>query len=228
MYPRINELLQGLHDRNISTYLVTNGQHPDAIDDLIPVTQLYVSVDAPTPASLEAIDRPLFKDAWDRLRKSLMLVRKKRQRTVARLTIVKGWNSDEIDGYADLIALGQVSFVEIKGVTFCGTSDASNLNMSNSPWHHEVVEFADKLRKRLQVLTERGGGDPPPLYGLACEHKHSCSVLLARKDQFAYEKEDGSTGWKTWIDYDKFQQHADEFKKSGKVFQIEDYVDETP
>jgi tRNA wybutosine-synthesizing protein 1 len=111
MYPRINELLQGLHDRNISTYLVTNGQHPDAIDTLIPVTQLYVSVDAPTPASLEAIDRPLFKDAWDRLRRSLQLVRKKRQRTVARLTIVKGWNSDEIDGYADLIALGQVSAI---------------------------------------------------------------------------------------------------------------------
>ena len=69
MYPRINELLQELHRRTISTFLVTNGQHPDAIDTLVPVTQLYVSVDAPTPDSLEAIDRPLFKDAFERLKK---------------------------------------------------------------------------------------------------------------------------------------------------------------
>jgi hypothetical protein len=100
--------------------------------------------------------------------------------------------------------------------------------MSNSPYHHEVVQFADKLRQRLQVLTERGGGDPPPLYGLACEHKHSCSVLLARVDQFAYDMEDGSRGWKTWIDYEKFQKHALKFKEDGTHFEIEDYVAPCP
>jgi hypothetical protein len=30
-------------------------------------TQLYVSVDAATPETLKAIDRPLFEDYWDRL-----------------------------------------------------------------------------------------------------------------------------------------------------------------
>jgi hypothetical protein len=40
MYPRINELLSELHERKISTFLVTNGQHPKAIEDLIPITQL--------------------------------------------------------------------------------------------------------------------------------------------------------------------------------------------
>jgi hypothetical protein len=34
---------------------------------------------------------------------------------VARLTVVKGWNSDELEGYAQLIALGHVSLVEVKG-----------------------------------------------------------------------------------------------------------------
>ena len=80
------------------------------------MTQLYVSVDAASPASLEAIDRPLFKDAWERLKRSLVLVRKKGQRTVARLTLVKGWNAEEIEGYANLIALGQVSLVEVSEV----------------------------------------------------------------------------------------------------------------
>ena len=113
MYPRIDEFLADLHNRSISTFLVTNGQHPTAIGNLRPITQLYVSVDASTPETLEAIDRPLFKDAWDRLRTSLKSLKDKGQRTVARLTVVKGWNSDEIEGYAKLIALGHCSLVEV-------------------------------------------------------------------------------------------------------------------
>jgi tRNA wybutosine-synthesizing protein 1 len=115
MYPRIDELLGDLHSRRISTFLVTNGQHPSAIAGLRPITQLYVSVDAPTRESLIAIDRPLFSDAWERLSQSLESLRDKGQRTVARLTVVKGWNSDELEGYARLIALGCVSLVEVKG-----------------------------------------------------------------------------------------------------------------
>ena len=231
MYPKINELLGELHDRKISTYLVTNGQHPKAIEDLIPITQLYVSVDASTPESLEAIDRPLFRDAWDRLKSSLSCLKSKGQRTVARLTVVKGWNFDEIEGYARLIALGHCSLVEVKGVTFCGKSDASNLNMSNSPWHHEVIKFTKQLKKELDAIRAEGGDDPLPEYDLACEHKHSCSVLLARVDQFAVVNPEDPTKrkWRTWIDYDKFQilaaKHAADptFK-----FGVEDYIEDTP
>ena len=42
-------------------------------------------------------------------------------------------------------------------------------------------------------------------YGLACEHAHSCCILLARVDKF---KVGGA--WHTWIDYDRFQQLAAE------------------
>ena len=42
MYPRINELLRELHNRKISSFLVTNAQFPHCIRDLDPVTQLYV------------------------------------------------------------------------------------------------------------------------------------------------------------------------------------------
>ena len=249
MYPRIDEFLGELHNRQISTFLVTNGQHPQAINSIRPITQLYVSVDAPTKDSLIAIDRPLFNDAWERLRESLSALKTKGQRTVARLTVVKGWNSDEIDGYAKLIALGHVSLVEIKGVTFCGKSDASNLNMSNTPWHHEVIglartlkEHLDKLRREQQEEQQQqqrnGGGEKDgsekiewiPEYDLACEHKHSVSVLLARVDQFS--ETDPTTGdrkWKTWIDYDKFQQLAAKNAADPSfVFTVEDYTAETP
>lgn len=39
--------------------------------NLKPVTQLYVSVDASTKDSLKKIDRPLFKDFWQRFLDSL-------------------------------------------------------------------------------------------------------------------------------------------------------------
>lgn len=229
MYPRINELLGDLHARKISSFLVTNGQHPKSIASLIPVTQLYVSVDAPTPESLIAIDRPLFADAWERLKESLSLLKDRGQRTVARLTVVKGWNSDEIEGYAKLIALGRVSLIEVKGVTFCGKSDASNLNMSNTPWHHEVVELVRTLKRELDRLREAGGPDAPPEYDVACEHKHSVSVLLARVDQFAAEGPGGRRVWNTWINYPKFQElSARNAADPAFTFAVEDYTAETP
>jgi tRNA wybutosine-synthesizing protein 1 len=45
---------------------VTNAQFPECITALEPVTQLYVSIDAATPSTLRAIDRPLFTDFWER------------------------------------------------------------------------------------------------------------------------------------------------------------------
>jgi tRNA wybutosine-synthesizing protein 1 len=64
MYPEIDKFVGLLHDKRISTFLVTNAQFPDAITNLPAITQLYVSVDAATPETLKAIDRPLFGDYW--------------------------------------------------------------------------------------------------------------------------------------------------------------------
>jgi tRNA wybutosine-synthesizing protein 1 len=66
MYPHINELIDLLHSKKISSFLVTNAQFPNEIKSLEPVTQLYVSVDAATKESLKKIDRPLFRDFWER------------------------------------------------------------------------------------------------------------------------------------------------------------------
>ena len=115
-------LVKHLHKRRISTFLVTNAQFPDAIRDLTPVTQLYVSIDASTKDSLKKIDRPLFKDFWERFIQSLVELEKKGQRTVYRLTLVKGWNAEEMENYARLVDIGKPDFIEVKGVTYCGTS----------------------------------------------------------------------------------------------------------
>jgi tRNA wybutosine-synthesizing protein 1 len=212
MYPQINELLTELHKKRISTFLVTNAQFPEAIRSLLPVTQLYVSVDGATPESLKKTDRPLFKDFWERYIESFEALRDKPQRTVYRLTLVKEFNMDEdqsiLKQYADLVRIGEPDFIEIKAVTFCGAADSKDgLTMKNVPWHEEVVKFCSALTELL------------PGYELACEHKHSCSVLIA----LSKFKHNGQ--WHTWIDYDKYADLA----LSGRTdFTAEEYWAPTP
>ncbi|XP_030950490.1 S-adenosyl-L-methionine-dependent tRNA 4-demethylwyosine synthase isoform X2 [Quercus lobata] len=208
MYPEINTLVDELHRRQISTFLVTNAQFPEKIEMLRPVTQLYVSVDAATKDSLKAIDRPLFGDFWERFIDSLKALREKQQRTVYRLTLVKGWNTEDIDAYSKLFSVGKPDFVEIKGVTYCGTSATSKLTMENVPWHSDVKAFSEALALRSQ-------GE----YEVACEHVHSCCVLLAKIDKF---KVNGK--WFTWIDYEKFHNLV----ASRKPFSSVDYMAATP
>lgn len=187
-YPRINELLEMLHARRISTFLVTNAQFPDAMRHLVPVTQLYVSIDAANKETLKKIDRPLYKDYWERYLDCLKILSLTKQRTVFRMTLVQKGNMEDLDGYAKLIALGKPDFIEIKGVTYCGTSKSSKLTMDNVPWHEDVVRFAQDLLIHLDANT----------YELACEHSHSNCVLIANK-RFKINGE-----WHTWIDYGKF------------------------
>ncbi|KAI9495231.1 hypothetical protein BDB00DRAFT_760609 [Zychaea mexicana] len=206
-YPHINEFVKLLHEQNISSFLVTNAQFPDKIAEMELVTQLYVSIDAGTREGLKKIDRPLFRDFWERFLDSLEALADKGQRTVYRLTLVKDHNTEELDNYVELVRRGRPSFIEVKGVTYCGYSGASNLTMANVPYHHEVVDFCQKLCDKL------GGG-----YELACEHAHSCSILIAQKD-FKINGE-----WHTHIDYPKFF----ELVRSGKPFTSMDYVAKTP
>ena len=241
MYPRINEMIRELHARQISSFLVTNAQFPDKIRELEPVTQLYVSVDAATKDALKAIDRPLFKDFWDRFIGSLKALQEKRQRTVYRLTLVKEWNMEGLDGYLDLIEMGQpgkvyfdaviascltcltasrcIDFIEVKAMTYCGKSDASSLTMQHVPWHKEVVAYCELISSRLR---ERGRG---PAYTIATEHEHSCCLLLAREDKFL---RDGK--WYTWIDYPRFHELMQRYYTSDgrESFTSEDYMAETP
>nr|XP_008979522.2 S-adenosyl-L-methionine-dependent tRNA 4-demethylwyosine synthase TYW1 isoform X3 [Callithrix jacchus] len=212
MYPEINSFLKLLHQRRISSFLVTNAQFPAEIRNLKPVTQLYVSVDASTKESLKKIDRPLFKDFWQRFLDSLKALAAKQQRTVYRLTLVKAWNVDELQAYAQLVSLGNPDFIEVKGVTYCGESSASSLTMAHVPWHEEVVQFV------LELV------DLIPDYEIACEHEHSNCLLIAHK-KFKIGSE-----WWTWIDYNRFQELIQEYEDSGgsKTFSAKDYMARTP
>ncbi|KAI9732087.1 MAG: hypothetical protein M1834_004183 [Cirrosporium novae-zelandiae] len=210
-YPHINEFTALLHQEHISSFLVCNAQHPDQLASLKPVTQLYVSIDASNRDSLRKIDRPLHRDFWERFQKCLSILRQKRfsQRTVFRLTLVKGFNiEDEASGYADLIEKGLPCFIEVKGVTYCGTSTSASagLTMQNVPFYEEVTTFVTALTSELQ---KRNLG-----YGIAAEHAHSCCILVA-SERFRIEGK-----WHTIIDYEKFF----ELLERGREFRPEDYI----
>lgn len=214
-YPHINAFVEMLHKEHISSFLVCNAQHPDQLAALKTVTQLYVSIDASNAESLRKIDRPLHRDYWQRFMRCLNILHEKRfrMRTVFRLTLVKGFNiEEEVEGYADLVARGLPCFVEIKGVTYCGTSTSANagLTMQNVPFYNEIVDFVEALNAAL----ERRGLE----YGIGAEHAHSCCVLIASK-RFLIEGK-----WHTRIDYGKYF----ECLESGQDFSPEDYMDSNP
>ncbi|KAE8356927.1 hypothetical protein BDV28DRAFT_125929, partial [Aspergillus coremiiformis] len=217
-YPHINEFLGMLHDEHISSFLVCNAQHPDQLETLHRVTQLYVSIDASNRESLRKIDRPLHRDFWERFQRCLDILREKRhvQRTVFRLTLVKGFNvDDEVVGYANLVEKALPCFIEIKGVTYCGTSTSAGagLTMQNVPFYEEIQEFVVALDKELG----RRGLD----YGIAAEHAHSCCVLLASTRFHVNGK------WHSRIDYDRFFELLEKEKADGTSFRPEDYMRET-
>lgn len=67
VYYRLQVLYHGKPDRGI----IFLSFFFKLLRNLKPVTQLYVSVDASTKESLKKIDRPLFKDFWQRFLDSL-------------------------------------------------------------------------------------------------------------------------------------------------------------
>lgn len=213
-YPYINEFLAMLHGERISSFLVCNAQHPDELAALKAVTQLYVSIDASNKDSLKKIDRPLHRDFWERFQRCLDILREKRfrHRTVFRLTLVKGFNvEDEAEGYAQLVERGLPCFVEVKGVTYCGTSTSSNagLTMSNVPYYWEVCDFVRALEAKLKAKGLK--------YGIAAEHAHSCCILLASERFYVEGK------WHTHIDYEKFFELLEERGPDGD-WTPEDYM----
>lgn len=214
-YPYINEFVGMLHEKHISSFLVCNAQHPEQLKNLKKVTQLYVSIDAPTKNDLKKVDRPLFRDFWDRLQTCLEILNtvQNHQRTVFRLTLVKGFNMNEIKGYADFIEKANPSLVEIKGATFCGSSSGNGnpLTMQNIPFYEECKNFVVSLNEELAKRNLN--------YGIASEHAHSCCILMAHKKFHQNGK------WYTHINYEKF---FNLLETKGDDFDEMDYVAETP
>lgn len=169
IYPKISELIRELKKRKITSFLVTNGMLPEVLAKIEPPTQLYVSLDAPNEQIYKKIDRPVT-GSWKKLMKTLRLLPRlgKKTRTVLRLTLVRGINMTDAEGYAKLIKIAQPKFVEVKAYMCVGFS-RKRLKYTDMPLHSEVKAFAKEISKHSE-------------YKLVDEKKNSRVVLLMKRD----------------------------------------------
>jgi len=157
LYPKLGEFIALCKRKGMTTFLVTNGSVPKALEELSPLpTQLYVSVSAPTREIFEKLCVPQFPRAWENLMETLALLPSLSTRTVIRHTLVNGWNLGWEDDYAKLDSIAQPIFIEPKGYVFVGDS-RTRMTVENMPSHESVREFSRRLADRLsfEVLHER-------------------------------------------------------------------------
>ncbi len=159
MYPYLGELVETYFKYGFKTvFIVTNGTRPDVLENLErEPSQLYVSVVAPDYETFVKVTRPIIppKVAWKNLLKTLELLPSFSVPTVMRITLVKGYNMHNIEGYAKLVELAEPTYVEPKAAMSLGYFKY-RLTKENMPSFEEVKEFGLKLAELTgyQIIDE--------------------------------------------------------------------------
>ncbi len=162
MYPKLGELIAEINGRGHTSFLVTNGMLPERLAELenkgqLP-TQLYLSLNSTTKEQFEMIAHPLQMDPWERLQKSMALLRRfrGRTRTTVRITLIKGYNMQDAEGWASMLMQYTPQFVEVKAYMFVGSS-RERLTLENMPSHTEVKEFARQISEHCcyRIIDEK-------------------------------------------------------------------------
>jgi tRNA wybutosine-synthesizing protein 1 len=166
LYPHLPELIEGYKKRGFTTFLVTNGTNPDMLEEVNP-TQLYISLTAYSEESHLMLNRPL-KSFWDRILRSLDVMRRSNSKTVIRLTLIRGYNmhDDAIERYAELVDRASPDYIEAKAYMYLSYSRL-RLKYENMPEHEDIRDFSKKLEKATS-------------YRIVDESQPSRVVLLSR------------------------------------------------
>ncbi len=145
LYPFLSDFFEVCHRHGMTTFLVTNGTMPEALEkmDVLP-TQLYVSLSAPNEEIYKKLCCPLIKNGWDRINETLKLLPSLNTRTVIRHTLVDAWNLGHEEAYAQLDGRAEPWFIEPKGYVFVGYS-RERLTLKNMPSHEKIKKFGKKL-----------------------------------------------------------------------------------
>jgi len=169
LHPLISDLIDEIHHRGMTSFLVTNGTQPDVLSTMSLPTQLYVTLAAPDESTYKVLCKPGIKDGWNRILRSQQTLRSLNTRTVNRLTMVANRNMHDVRAYSKLIDMGEPDFIEVKGYMFLGSS-RGRLNKNNAPSHREIHAFSEDLA----TLTG---------YHVLDEQVESRVVLLSRSKQ---------------------------------------------
>jgi len=169
LYPKLPELIDEIRKRRMSSFLVSNGTQPEMLRKLAgkhEPTQLYLTLPAPNEEIYKKTCKPLIKNGWKRIVESLKLFSNFKCRKAIRLTLVKGINMEHPELYARILKDVKTDFIELKAYMWVGYS-RERLKQENMPLHSEIVDFAKKIAKHLDL-------------DIADEKKESRVVLLKK------------------------------------------------
>jgi tRNA wybutosine-synthesizing protein 1 len=177
IYPLIGDLILELRKRKKTSFLVTNGLHPEILKNLykknqLP-TQLYVSVNTSNKNLYDKFHRSCLKDAWEIFNQTIDLMPKLREktRTIFRMNLIRDINLKEefILEYVDLIKRANPLFIEVKGFMSVGFA-RQRLGYERMPDFKGMEDFCLKLSSAL-------GKD----WILLDSHENSRAFLIGRK-----------------------------------------------
>jgi tRNA wybutosine-synthesizing protein 1 len=90
---------------------------------------------------------------WDKIQESLSILKDAPSRTVVRMTLTRGLNMKNPEGYARLLEKAEPDFVEAKAYMHLGKSRI-RLNRESMPEHAEVLAFAKEISVSLGYKLE--------------------------------------------------------------------------
>ncbi len=145
---RLSALFEEAFRRGFKTvFLVSNGTFPEVLSKLsVEPSQLYISLCAPNEETYLKICRPRIKDGWKRLSESIELLKSFKCPTVIRMTLARGFNLKDTEGYSKLVLKGESTYVEPKGAMNVGYGfQTGRMKHENMPRHSEILEFSKEL-----------------------------------------------------------------------------------
>lgn len=168
MYPRLPEFIDAITSRSMTAFLVSNGTYPEMIERLLAhePTNLYISFYGTNPKMYKRTTAPMLSDYWERVMKSMSLLKNFGCNTVMRLTLAKSLNFTDPEGYAAYADKYAPKYVEVKAYMAVGGSRKA-LDYTDMPTHQEISEFAAKIEKSSS-------------YRIVDEKPNSRVILLAR------------------------------------------------
>lgn len=151
LYPYLGDFFDECHKRKITTFLVTNGTNPKALENLNTLPkQIYVSIVAPNKDIYKKLCSPIISKGWENINQTLELLPSLDTRTVIRHTLINKWNINKkyIEEYAKLDEKASPLFIEPKAYVFVGYS-RKRMTIGNMPSHDRIRNFGKELANIL-------------------------------------------------------------------------------
>ena len=158
LYPKIGGLVEEFRNRNMTSFIVTNGTLPEKIESLNSLpSQLYITLPAPNETVYKKVCRPMIKNGWSKISNTLDLVESLSCRSLVRITAVKNLNLSEnyIKDYIKLIDKANPNFFEIKGFTLQAKALKINERLKSDKtlqYYFPEYEYLEELALKFEEI----------------------------------------------------------------------------